>query len=72
VYEFEFNMAALSVLFGQGHRIRLEISSSNFPRTDRNMNTGNPFGMNAEGIPALQTIYHEPNYPSYLDLPVIP
>jgi hypothetical protein len=36
------------------------------------MNTGNPFGVDAEGIAALQTVYHQPEYSSYIDLPVIP
>jgi hypothetical protein len=72
IYEYEIDMAATSVLFRRGHRIRLDITSSNFPRIDRNMNTGNPFGVDAEGIAALQTVYHQPEYSSYIDLPVIP
>jgi putative CocE/NonD family hydrolase len=72
IYEYEIDMAATSVLFRRGHRIRLDITSSNFPRIDRNMNTGNPFGVDAEGIPALQTVYHQPEYSSYIDLPIIP
>jgi predicted acyl esterase len=65
-------MAATSIVFGRDHRIRIDISSSNFPRIDRNMNTGNPFGEDSEGVPAIQTIYHQADYPSYIDLPVIP
>jgi len=72
VYEYSIDMAATSIVFGQGHRIRIDISSSNFPRIDRNMNTGNPFGEDSEGVPAIQTIYHHADYPSYIDLPVIP
>jgi putative CocE/NonD family hydrolase len=72
VYEYSIDMAAISIVFGQGHSIRIDISSSNFPRIDRNMNTGNPFGEDSEGVPAIQTIYHQADYPSYIDLPVIP
>ena len=72
VYEYPVDMAATSIVFRQGHCIRIDISSSNFPRIDRNMNTGNPFGEDAHGVPATQTIYHQPDYPSYIDLPIIP
>jgi putative CocE/NonD family hydrolase len=59
-------------LFREGHRIRIDVSSSNFPQFDRNMDTGNPIGEDATGIPALQTVYHQTGYASYIDLPVIP
>ena len=72
VVEYEIDLAATSVLFRKGHRIRLDITSSNFPRIDRNMNTGNPFAQDAKGIPARQTVFHESAYASYIDLPVIP
>lgn len=72
VNEYTINMGNVSQLFRKGHSIRIEISSSNFPAFDRNMNTGNPLGEDAEGIPAMQTIYHQQGYASYIDLPVIP
>ncbi|MBL7177144.1 MAG: CocE/NonD family hydrolase [Desulfobacteraceae bacterium] len=72
VYEYSIDMAATSIVFGRDHRIRIDISSSNFPRIDRNMNTGNPFGEDSEGVPAIQTIHHHADYASYIDLPVIP
>jgi len=72
VYEYTIDMATTSIVFLSGHRIRIDITSSNFPRIDRNMNTGNPFGEDAEGVPVVQTIYHQPDYLSYIDLPVIP
>lgn len=72
VVEYEIDLAATSVLFRKGHRIRLDITSSNFPRIDRNMNTGNAFAQDAGGIPARQTVLHESAYASYIDLPVIP
>lgn len=72
VNEYSIDMEGTSVLFRRGHRIRIDITSSNFPEIDRNMNTGNSFGQDAEGMPAIQTIYHEASYSSYIDLPVIP
>jgi putative CocE/NonD family hydrolase len=72
VVEYEIDLAATSILFRKGHRIRLDITSSNFPRIDRNMNTGNAFAQDASGVPARQTVFHEPAYASYIDLPVIP
>jgi len=71
VNEYVINMGNSSQLFRKGHRIRLDISSSNFPLFDRNMNTGNPVGEDAQGIPAMQSIYHQSECPSYIDLPVI-
>jgi putative CocE/NonD family hydrolase len=72
IIEYTIDMGATSIVFGRRHRIRLDISSSNFPRIDRNMNTGNPFGEDAEGKPVIQTVYHQSDYASYIDLPVIP
>jgi hypothetical protein len=71
VYEYTLDLAHTSIVFKPGHRIRIDVTSSNFPRIDRNMNTGNAFGVDKEGVPAVQTIYHEPDYASYIDLPVI-
>ena len=61
-----------SHLFKKGHRIRLEISSSNFPRYDRNTNTGAFAPTASETIMAKQTIFHNAQYPSRLILPIIP
>lgn len=72
INEYCIDMGATSNLFLKGHRIRIDISSSNFPRYDRNMNTGNPLGEDARGIPAMQTVFHGAGYASYIDLPVIP
>jgi hypothetical protein len=71
VYEYIIKMGKTSNLFRKGHRIRVDISSSNFPMFDRNMNTGNATGEDAKGIPAMQTIFHQPGYASYINLPVI-
>ena len=70
--EYIINLGNTSQLFRKGHHIRIDVSSSNFPMYDRNMNTGNPIGENAKGILAMQSIYHQQRYASYIDLPIIP
>lgn len=72
VYRYEIDLWVTSNAFLPGHRIRVEISSSNFPRFDRNPNTGHTFGADAEMQPATQTVHHEPEYASHILLPVIP
>jgi len=72
IYQYEIDLWATSYVVQPGHRIRVEISSSNFPRFARNLNTGNPFGMSDEIAVATQTIYHSTDYPSHITLPVIP
>ncbi len=69
---FEVDMWVTSNLFKKGHRIRLEVASSNFPRFDRNPNSGKPFGTDTELLTAKQTILHDKDHPSHLLLPVIP
>jgi uncharacterized protein len=58
--------------FLPGHSIRIEISSSNFPRFDRNPNTGGPVAYQRHLVSAEQTVYHDPQHPSHLVLMVIP
>ncbi len=72
VYAYEIDLWATSNLFRKGHQIRVEISSSNYPRFDRNPNTGHAFGVDAEKQVARQMIYHTPEYPSHITLPIIP
>ena len=72
MYRYEIDLWATSNVFLPGHRIRVEISSSNFPRFDRNPNTGHEFGADAELKKATQTIYHDAQHPSHVLLPVIP
>ena len=72
VYEFNIDLWATGNLFKAGHRIRVEISSSNFPKYDRNLNTGNTPQTDTEIRTASQTIYHNAQYPSHITLPVIP
>ncbi len=72
VYAITVDAGVTSNLFKAGHRIRLEISSSNFPRFDRNMNTGRPQADEIEMRAAEQTVWHGGARASYLSLPVIP
>ena len=72
ITEFNIRLGPTSQLFRRGHRIRIDVASSNFPTYDRNLNTGNRIGEDAKGISALQTIYHQSGHASYMDLPVIP
>jgi putative CocE/NonD family hydrolase len=69
--EYAIDLGATSNVFKTGHRIRLEISSSNFPRFARNPNTGHPIGANAELRPAVQTVFHDATHPSCVVLPII-
>jgi len=71
-YKFTIDLWATSNVFLPGHRIRLEISSSNFPRFDRNLNTGEAFGEGTEGRPAQQTVFHDARMASHVLLPLIP
>ena len=72
VYEVTIEAGVTSNVFRAGHRVRLEISSSNFPRFDRNPNTGRPIADEMELRVARQTVFHGRSYPSYLLLPVVP
>jgi predicted acyl esterase len=69
--EITIDLGATSNLVRAGHRIRLHLSSSNFPRFDRNPNTGGVFGRGAELRRADQTIFHDAARPSRLVLPVV-
>lgn len=72
VYCYDIDLWVTSNVFLPGHKIRVEISSSNFPRFDRNPNTGHAFGADAELIKATQTVYHDAQHTSHILLPVIP
>ena len=71
VYPIKIALPPTSNLFQDGHCIRLDISSSNFPRFDVNPNTGGELGVERRFAIAEQTIYHEPGYPSQVILPLI-
>jgi putative CocE/NonD family hydrolase len=72
VYEYKINVWPTANLFKRGHRVRLEISSSNFPAYDRNLNTGARLGTTSEMRVAEQTILHDRAHPSRLTLPILP
>ena len=72
VYEYTIDLWSSSNTFLPGHRIRVEISSSNFPRFDRNLNTGEDPGTGTRMETAEQTVYHSSEYLSHILLPVIP
>jgi uncharacterized protein len=72
VTPFTIDCWATSHVFLPGHRIRLEISSSNFPRFDRNLNTGGDQASGTRWQTAQQTVFHDARYPSHVLLPIIP
>ncbi len=71
-YEYKIDLWATSNVFKAGHRIRLDVTSSNFPRWDRNPNTGHDFGADDELAVAHQTILHDRQHLSYVVLPIVP
>jgi uncharacterized protein len=71
-YEYTIDLWSTANVFKTGHRIRLDIASANFPRWDRNPNTGAPFDTDAALCPARQTILHDSAHPSHVILPIIP
>jgi len=72
IYKLAIDAGVTSNVFLKGHRIRVEISSSNFPRFDRNPNTGRTIADETELRKANQTIYHDRAHPSHVLLPIIP
>jgi putative CocE/NonD family hydrolase len=71
IYQFTFQLYPTSNVFKKGHRIRLDISSSNFPRFDVNPNTGGDLGLERRFKIAHQAIYHDSEHPSQVVLPII-
>ncbi|WP_226390769.1 CocE/NonD family hydrolase [Penaeicola halotolerans] len=71
VYEVNMTPMSTSNYFEKGHRIRIEVSSSNFPRFDRNMNTGGNTYDETTGVVATNTIHHSAKHPSSISLPMI-
>ncbi|WP_373521945.1 CocE/NonD family hydrolase [Aquiflexum sp.] len=71
VYEVNMTPMSTSNYFEKGHKIRIEVSSSNFPRFDRNLNTGGNNYDEAEGVVATNAIHHSRKYPSSVSLPVV-
>jgi uncharacterized protein len=71
IYTFTIEPFPTANVFKKGHRIRLDVSSSNFPRFDVNPNTGEPLGMSRRMLAADNTVYHDAKYPSRLVLSVV-
>ncbi|NIP56513.1 MAG: CocE/NonD family hydrolase [Gemmatimonadetes bacterium] len=72
VYEITIEPFPTANVFQRGHRIRIDISSSNFPRFDVNPNTGEPLGRHRWTVPAENTVHHGARRPSHVVLPVVP
>jgi putative CocE/NonD family hydrolase len=72
VYEIEVTPFPNANRFKKGHRIRVDISSSNFPHFDVNPNTGEPLGKHRRTMEAQNTIYHDAEHPSHVVLPIVP
>lgn len=72
VYKLPIDLQVTSNVFLRGHRIRLAVTSSNFPLLDRNLNTGNDPATDTELRKAEQTIFHRASHPSHATLPIVP
>jgi putative CocE/NonD family hydrolase len=72
VYRFDVDLWATAQLFRAGHRLRVHVTSSDFPRYDRNLNTGGAFGEEVVGRVAVNSVLHDAQHPSHLLLPVFP
>jgi putative CocE/NonD family hydrolase len=72
VYKFVIEPFPTANVFKKGHRIRIDISSSNFPRFDVNPNTGEPLGQNRRMVIADNSIYHDMGHRSHVVLPLVP
>jgi putative CocE/NonD family hydrolase len=70
-YEVEIPLPPISNLFAAGHRIRVDVSSSNFPRFDVNPNTGEPLGRHTHRLTAENAVYVDREHPSHIVLPVV-
>ena len=70
VERFAVDLWATAQVFRAGHRLRVEVTSSDFPRYDRNLNTGGPIGQEARGVVAENTVCHDAEHPSHLLLPL--
>lgn len=71
VYKLHIDLSSTGNVFQKGHVLRLEISSSNFPRFDRNLNTGEDQARNSQSVKAKNTVLHDAEHPSVLLLPVV-
>jgi uncharacterized protein len=70
-YKIRIELGSVSNLFAEGHRIRLDVTSSNFPKLEPNPNTGDPIGTWSRPVVAKNVVYHSAEQPSYLELPIV-
>jgi hypothetical protein len=71
VYKLDLTPMTSSIVFQKGHRIRIEVTSSNFPKFVRNLNTGGDNFNESEGVIARNAIHHSDEHASYIELPVV-
>ncbi|HEX5424006.1 MAG TPA: CocE/NonD family hydrolase [Candidatus Acidoferrales bacterium] len=72
IYHITLDLVATSNVFLAGHKLRLEVSSSNFPRFDRNLNTGAVQALGSNFVKATNIVYHDRAHPSALIVPIVP
>ena len=72
VYQYDIDLVATAFQFAPGHRLRVEVSSSNFPRFDRNTNTGGDIANESTFRVAVQRVMHSAAMPSALSLSILP
>ena len=71
VYRYEIDMTATAQTFLPGHRLRIHVASSDFPKYDRNLNTGGPLVRRKQGQAAMNTVFHDTQRPSHVILPLV-
>jgi uncharacterized protein len=71
VHQFGVDLWSTAQVFKAGHRLRVHVTSSDFPRYDRNLNTGGTFATESHSAVALNTVFHDTVRPSHLSLPVM-
>lgn len=72
IYPITVKLYPTSNIFKKGHRVRVDVSSSNFPRFDVNPNTGEPLNQHRRQVVAVNTVHHDADHPSHIVLPVVP
>jgi uncharacterized protein len=71
IYEYKIDLWSTGNVFLKGHKVRLEVSSSNFPRFDRNLNTGKDYATDSTMIKANNTVIHDASHSSAIILPIV-
>jgi putative CocE/NonD family hydrolase len=72
IYEYSIELLPTSNVFKKGHRLRIHLTSSNFPHWERNLNTGSDPATDVVMEKAEQTVYHDRQHSSHIVLPIIP